>query len=318
MPNNIKPSQSKPSVLKESAIIVLKALGMGAADTVPGVSGGTIAILTGIYQRLIMLITSFDHHWFKLVFTGKFKQAIDKIDWAFLIPFFIGIASGVLLLAKIVDYLLEHYPPVIWAGFCGLLIISSIYLLKQYARKRPFEWLMFAVGVAFATWLSFQSGISLDFNNPLHLFFAGSIAICAMILPGISGSFILLLLGLYEPVIERVAHPERILELWPFMIGALFGILSFSHLLKWLLNKFEHLVMMLLTGFIIGALVKVWPWQFTPEHSLNTVWYLPQQYAKVTQTDHFMITSVICCLLTMFAVFAISYWSSVKSNKKTN
>ena len=312
MPFNIKTLK-----IKDSASIALKALAMGAADTVPGVSGGTIAILTGIYQRLILLITSFDHNWFKWVFTGKFKQAINHIDWGFLIPFFIGIASGVLLLAKIVDYLLKHYPPVIWAGFCGLLIISSIYLLKQYARKRPLEWLMFVIGIAFAAWLSFQSGISLNFDNPTHLFLAGAIAICAMILPGISGSFILLLLGLYEPVIERVASPERILELWPFMIGALFGILSFSHLLKWLLNKCEHLVMMLLTGFIIGALVKVWPWQFTPEHSLNTVWYLPQQYAKVTQTDHFMLTSMACCLITMIAVFAISYWSSAKSNKKT-
>jgi len=307
-----------PIDIKKSTIIAAKALAMGAADTVPGVSGGTIAILTGIYQRLIMMITSFDHIWFKLVFTAQFKQAINKIDWAFLIPFFIGIGSGVLLLAKLVDYLLEHYPPVIWAGFCGLLIISSFYLLKQYARKRPLEWLMFVCGVAFATWLSFQSGISLDFSNPLHLFLAGSIAICAMILPGISGSFILLLLGLYEPVIERVANPSQLLELWPFILGALFGILSFSHLLKWLLNKFEHLLMMLLTGFIIGALVKVWPWQFTPEHSLNTIWYLPQQYAKVTQTDHFLFASAACCLLTILVVLTISYYFAIKSNKKTN
>ncbi|MCJ8313392.1 MAG: DUF368 domain-containing protein [Saccharospirillaceae bacterium] len=304
--------------IKQSIVIAAKALVMGAADTVPGVSGGTIAILTGIYQRLILMITSFDHIWFKLVFTGKFKQAINKIDWAFLIPFFIGIGSGVLLLAKVVDYLLEYYPPVIWAGFCGLLIISSFYLLKQYARKRPFEWILFVSGIVFATWLSFQSGISLDFNNPLHLFLAGSIAICAMILPGISGSFILLLLGLYEPVIERVANPSQLLELWPFMLGALFGILSFSHLLKWLLNKFEHLLMMLLTGFIIGALVKVWPWQFTAPHSLNTTWYLPQQYAEVTQTDHFLFSSIISCLLTMSIVFAISYYFAIKSNKKTN
>ncbi|BCE03190.1 DUF368 domain-containing protein [Marinicellulosiphila megalodicopiae] len=300
--------------IKQSVILALKSLAMGAADTVPGVSGGTIAILTGIYQRLILLITSFDHHWFKLVFTGKFKQAIDKIDWAFLIPFFIGIASGVLLLAKLVDFLLEHYPPVIWAAFCGLLIISSIHLLQQYARKNPKDWILFVFGIAFAAWLSFQSGIALDFSNPVHLFFAGSIAICAMILPGISGSFILLLLGLYEPVIERVANPSQILELWPFMIGALFGLLSFSHVLKWLLSKAEQSVMMLMTGFIIGALVKVWPWQVTPHHSVETSWYLPSQYAQATQTSSFLVASILSAIATIGAVYVITKWSSKKSN----
>jgi len=303
-----------PSNIKKSVLIAVKALGMGAADTVPGVSGGTIAILTGIYQRLILLITSFDHHWFKLVLTGQIKQAINKVDWEFLVPFLIGIASGVVLLAKAVDYFLEHYPPVLWAGFCGLLIISSYYLLKQYARRQFSDWALFIIGVAFAAWLSFQPGIALHFGNPLHLFFAGAIAICAMILPGISGSFILLLMGLYEPVIERVADPVRLLELWPFMIGALFGILSFSHLLKWLLNKFEHSVMMLLTGFIIGALIKVWPWQFTPEHSVNTAWYFPFEYSNVTQSSHFLMVSLIVFSLTIAIVFAITHYTQAKSN----
>ena len=248
--------------MKKWILLFLKGVAMGASDVVPGVSGGTIAFITGIYERLIHAIKSINLTNIKLFFTGHFREFWKNIDGNFLVCLAAGIAVSFLSLAKLITYLLETHPIFVWSFFCGLIVASVVFIGKTV----KWDWKTAITLVAFAI-LSFF--ITSPGNAPLgqngaywYIFLCGAIAICAMILPGISGSFILVLLGQYAYILESLVE-FRIDVIAIFMVGALIGIVSFSHVLDWLFKNFEMITKAALTGFMLGSLNKIWPWKNT-------------------------------------------------------
>lgn len=283
----------------KSIILAAKGAAMGAADVVPGVSGGTIALLTGIYPRLINAIASVDISAVKLFLSGNFKGFWEKIDGNFILPLLIGILSAFALLAHSIKHVLEFYPLSTWSFFFGLIIASSILVIKQIPNKKVTGWLWLIPGIAFGVWISLQSAIAFP-NSQVAVFIAGMIAICAMILPGISGSFILLLLGMYQTLITAVAERE-IITILIFMLGAVIGLLTFSRVIKMVLAKYYQPTLFLLSGLMIGSLLKVWPWKTTTETVSTNV--LPMNFSSP------QIPMVVTMMLTaIILVFAIEHF----------
>lgn len=247
-------------------MVAVKGVCMGAADVIPGVSGGTIAFITGIYDQLLASINAIDAKAVKLFFTGKFKEFWKYINGGFLLSLFCGILISVLTLAGLMQFLLENHPIQTWAFFFGLIVASSIFILKGIEGWNMKAVLFLILGVVL--------GISICTLSPTttpdalwFIFLSGAIAICAMILPGISGSFILLILGKYQYIMSAIsgltsgqAVGESIVVLGVFAVGAICGILAFSRFLHWLIGRFHKETLITLAGFIIGSLVKVWPW----------------------------------------------------------
>ena len=247
-------------------MVAVKGACMGAADVIPGVSGGTIAFITGIYDQLIGSINSINGEAIKLFFSGRFKEFWKHINGSFLVSLFCGILFSVLTLAGLMQYLLEHHPIQTWAFFFGLIVASSIFILKGIEgwnmKYVIFVILGIILGVVVCTLSPTQTPDALWF-----IFLSGAIAICAMILPGISGSFILLILGKYKFIMGAItgltsgaAVGESMVILSVFAVGAVCGLLSFSKFLHWLLGRYHKQTLLVLAGFIIGSLVKVWPW----------------------------------------------------------
>ena len=242
------------------AMITLKGIGMGAADVIPGVSGGTIAFLTGIYEELLGSIKSINTQAFKLLFTGKLGQFWKHINGNFLISLILGIGISFFSLAKLVHYLMANEPIPLWSFFFGLIIASAIVIPKDIDLTKIKHLLALALGTAAGAAICLISPTETP-NDLWFIFLCGAIAICAMILPGISGSFILLLLGKYEYMLKALTDLNIVLII-TFVIGAAIGIVSFSHFLTWLLKKYHVTTISALAGIMIGSLVKVWPWQF--------------------------------------------------------
>ena len=241
--------------------VFFRGLAMGAADIVPGVSGGTVAFITGIYPRLLHSLRSFDLTALGLVVRGDIPAAWRHVNGGFLAWLAAGILTSILTLARVLGWVLEHYPEPLWALFSGLILGSAILLLQQVSRWRwqEFGALLGGTGLAVLIALS-PRGEFVD--GGLGVFLAGFIAICAMILPGISGSFILVLLGMYSRVLAAVRDFDLLL-LGLFAVGAGCGLLTFSRFLDWLLSRFRETTVALLTGFLFGSLVVVWPWKHT-------------------------------------------------------
>ncbi len=241
---------------------------MGAADVVPGVSGGTIAFITGIYDTLLESIRRVNPSLFSKWRKEGFAAVWTHVNGTFLCSLLAGILTAILTLAKAVSYALTEHPVIIWAFFFGLIVASAIHMIKQVERWAIGEIALAIGGTVFAYGITVANPITLEFSM-LTVFIAGSIAICAMILPGISGSFILLLLGMYAPVLDAVKDFNLpILAL--FALGCVVGILSFSHVLSWLLNNYRSLTIAFLTGLLIGALGKVWPWKEAISFRVNS------------------------------------------------
>ena len=242
------------------AMITLKGIGMGAADVIPGVSGGTIAFLTGIYEEMLGSIKSINTQAFKLLFTGRIGQFWKHINGNFLISLILGIGISFFSLAKLMQYLMANEPIPLWSFFFGLIIASAILILKDIDLTKIKHLLALALGTAAGAAICLISPTETP-NDLWFIFLCGAIAICAMILPGISGSFILLLLGKYEYMLKALTDLNIVLII-TFVIGAAIGIVSFSHFLTWLLKKYHITTISALAGIMIGSLVKVWPWQF--------------------------------------------------------
>jgi len=241
---------------------------MGAADIVPGVSGGTIALITGIYERLIDAIKSVGLDTLSTLKHSGVKAAWQQIDGTFLICVLAGAATSIILLSKLLHYLIETQPIALWSFFFGLVVASCIYVLKQVSSWNWVRMACVAIGALIAAFISLSPAAQLEVNN-LSLFFAGAIAICAMILPGISGSFILLLMGMYSYVITAIKSFDLV-TLGVFASGCLVGIMVFSRFLSWVLHHYHHATMALLSGFMIGALVKLWPWKEVLSYRMNS------------------------------------------------
>lgn len=244
----------------------LKGICMGAADVIPGVSGGTIAFMTGIYEELVGSINSINATALKLLFKGRIRQFWKQINGNFLISLISGILISIFSLAKLMQYLLDFHPIQTWAFFFGLIVASSIFILKEVRdwKLKDVLQLIFGIllGVVICTLSPTQTPDGLWF-----IFLSGAIAICAMILPGISGSFIMLILGKYEYLMGKIADIVSgegelmdFIVLATFALGALIGIIAFSKFLHWLLHNYHRPTLLVLAGFIIGSLVKVWPW----------------------------------------------------------
>jgi putative membrane protein len=231
---------------------------MGTADPIPGVSGGTMAFILGIYEDLLKAIKSFSLDWLKLLLQFKFKAALDHIPWQFLLPLGAGVGLAFVLLANVISWLLDNAYVPLFAFFFGL-ILASIIAIGARVRWSLLTGAMLVLGTVVA--LVIVNLIPLDMpHDPLTLFLSGMIAIVAMILPGISGSFILLILGQYEYVINGVRDMD-LLTIVPVALGSVVGLLSFARILSWLLKRYEQPTIAVLVGFMVGSLYKIWPWK---------------------------------------------------------
>ena len=240
-------------------ILVFKGMAMGAADVVPGVSGGTIAFISGVYEELIATLNSINLNSLKTLKLQGVSATWKKINGNFLLALFGGILLSILSLSKLVAWLLHEEPVLLWAFFFGLVLASIIFVLKKINQWNSAVFLGLILGGVFAYQLTQLNALGNSDSN-WYLFLSGAIAICAMILPGISGAFILVILGSYANVLQAL-NDKDIGKITIFMTGALIGILSFSRLLKWLFKRFKNVTLAVLTGFMIGALSKIWPWK---------------------------------------------------------
>ena len=255
--------------LKDYIIVSLKGMAMGAADVVPGVSGGTIAFISGIYEELLNSISSFKFSLINVLKHEGIKVVWKKINGSFLLALFIGICFSVLSLAKLIETLLENHPILIWSFFFGLVLASIIYIAKQIKLWNIKCYLYLIFGLIFAYYITTLNPVITQNSSPWFLFLAGMIAICAMILPGISGSFILVLLGAYKPILNAI-NTKDFFSIIIFMAGAVLGLLTFSRVLKWLFSKYKNYTLALLIGFIAGSLNKIWPWKETISWRTNS------------------------------------------------
>lgn len=240
-------------------VISLKGIAMGAADSVPGVSGGTIALIAGIYEELITTISNINFGLIKTLRTAGFKEFWKELNGNFLLALLSGILISFVTFMRLAKYLIEHHPILIWSFFFGLVIASIYFVSKEIKKWNLTAIISFLVGTFIAYYISTLPSLA-NSDNHLFLMFAGALGICAMILPGISGAFILVILGAYKALTDAV-HDFDFKRLALFGIGAVVGLLSFSKILKWLFSKFHNLTMALLTGFIAGSLNKIWPWK---------------------------------------------------------
>jgi len=311
---------------KEYLLLVSKGLAMGAADIVPGVSGGTIAFISGIYEELLASISSVNLDALKTLKAKGVKAFWNQINGNFLVALVSGILISIVSLSKLIQYLLEDHPILIWSFFFGLIIASTVFVSKKI-NKWSFENVF---GLIIGTLIAYFVTIASPAQGPeglIFIFLAGSIAICAMILPGISGSFILLLLGYYHQILGTLSSLisnikagligdaiSNFIILAAFALGCLFGLLSFSRVLNWLFKKAEMLTISILTGFMVGSLNKVWPWKKVIEYRFNshgeTVPFietniLPQTYLENTGNDPQIIIALLLCLFGFFLVYFI-------------
>ncbi|UGA57760.1 DUF368 domain-containing protein [Vibrio sp. VB16] len=300
-------------------ITFFKGMAMGAADVVPGVSGGTIAFITGIYDTLLESIRRVNPRLLILWKQQGFKVAFNHINGFFLISLFGGIITSILTFAKLISWLLVNHPIPLWSFFFGLILVSVFHILKQVEKKDIVRGIIVVVGIAFAYFITVLKPLEMD-PTSINFVFAGAIAICAMILPGISGSFILLLLGMYAPILAA-AKTIQIDILLLFVAGCVLGLLTFSHLLSWLLKSFRDSTLMFLTGLMIGTLPKIWPWKETISWRINSHGehvplvqenLSPFQFEALTSQPHQLLLSIAMMFLAIGLVLLLEKVSDKK------
>ena len=254
--------------IKDYALLFFKGMGMGAADVVPGVSGGTVAFITGIYEELLNSIKSVDKKAIELLLKFEVKALWNHVNANFLVTLLAGLFLSVVAFAKLIHHLLANHPIQIWSFFFGLIIISTVQVVKEIKQRTLSVLIAGIVGVAFAYFITDMSPSTTPDSLPF-VFVSAMIAICAMILPGISGSFILLILGKYQYIIGAIKD-FNIVVLVTFSAGCLVGLLSFSRVVSWLLKHFHDLTIAVLAGFMIGSLNKIWPWKEVVSTRMNS------------------------------------------------
>ncbi len=246
--------------LRESISLIFKGIGMGAANVIPGVSGGTIALITGIFETLINSIKSFDLKAIRFILKGDFNGFFNRVNMSFLLSVFFGIFISILTLARILGYLFENYSVYIWAYFFGL-ILASVYFVGRRIEKVDFRVVItFLAGTLIAVLLSVLNPAS-ENTSTYYLVLCGVVAICSMILPGLSGSFVLILMGNYELIFIKSVNDFDMGVLIPVVVGAVLGLLAFSHILSWIFKRYKDQTISLLAGFILGSLSILWPWK---------------------------------------------------------
>lgn len=310
--------------ISETVALFVKGLLMGSADIIPGVSGGTIALIVGIYERLVTAISHFDAQLVKLVAARRWKAAAEWVDLRFLITLGAGILTGVAALATLMHYLLEHQRSGTLAVFFGLILASAL-LVGRMVKPRDANHALLctlagAAGAVFAFWLVGLEAVQAS-DNLAYYFLCGMVAICAMILPGISGAFILLILGAYESVtkiIKDLTHleftAEGLMQLGTFAAGCAVGLIGFAKLLRWLLAHYHALTMAVLCGFMLGSLKRIWPFQIdtTPE-----VERLSLKRFELFMPDSWNAQRATCVMLAVVAfvsVLAVERFAKVEED----
>ncbi|UCJ16581.1 DUF368 domain-containing protein [Pseudomonas sp. MM211] len=293
--------------MKKTLLLYAKGIAMGAVDVVPGFSGGTVALITGIYDKLLASFAAMPEA-IMLFFRGRIKDAWQACNASFLLVVMLGILSSIFTLARAISYLMNEHPVPLWAFFFGLVLVSVYLVGREVSAWRTNRLVGFAIGLVFALWITLAVPMQLS-ADPLMLFIAGAIAISAMILPGISGSFILVLLGLYPVVLGAVKNFD-LTVLAIFCAGCVLGLLMFSKVLSWLLAHMRDLTMAFLAGLMLGSLVKVWPWKQTltwqtnrhgESFPLEQVNLLPWQFTEVSGDDAQLLLAITlsCCAIAL-------------------
>ena len=285
---------------------------MGAADIVPGVSGGSIALITGIYEELLRSINSFNGDSLKLLLRFEFKEFFRAVNGAFLLSLFLGILTSIFSLSKLITYLMDEHPIPLWSFFCGLILISAFLILKDIKKWSIGVIIALIIGTVAAYFITELPPTS----SPDALWFtfvAGAIAICAMILPGISGSFILLILGKYEPILHAVSERDFV-TLAVFALGCIVGLLSFSRVISWLLKHYYSITIGLLSGFMLGSINKLWPWKIVTAYRTSssgeekpflTKNLFPSDYLDQTGFEPKLVLAVSAFLFGIILVYGI-------------
>ncbi len=294
--------------------VFIKGVLMGAADIVPGVSGGTVAFITGIYERLLNALKMVLPSFIEMLKTKKTKAFLENSDFVFLITLFSGILLSVVSLAKIISFLMVNYPIPLWSGFFGL-ILASVFVVAKDIK----QWSVVLIGCvilgALVAWGITQLSPASIPKNAFTIFFSGMIAICAMVLPGISGSFILVILGSYAWVLEAIKLFEWS-TLGLFVSGCLLGLLSIANILSWAFNKFKDITLALLIGFMLGAMVKVWPWREVLTFRENSAGLsipltdrpvLPTTFEFISGSESQLLLAVFCSVLAALLVYLLSH-----------
>lgn len=304
------------------AAVFLRGMAMGAADIVPGVSGGTIAFITGIYFRLLEAINATPGAILGDLVRGRFNAFWRACDGTFLLSLLAGVLTSILTLASAISYALVAYPILIWSFFFGLIVASVWHVGRQVRHYRISLCLPLVIGIVVAWWITTLSAGQLA-PSALAFFGAGALAICAMILPGISGSFILVIIGMYAPVLAAIKSADVGILLL-FMAGCLLGLLSVARVITWAFRHFHDLVLALLTGFMVGALNKVWPWKQTlswrtnsagEQVPLNESSIGPFAFAELTGQDPRLGLAVLVALVGFFLVLLVE-WVGARNTRE--
>jgi len=291
---------------------------MGIAEVIPGVSGGTIAFITGIYEKLIDSIKAVGPELIRGYKTAGIKGAWNAINGGFLAALGAGMIIGLLSGVMGITYLIEHYPPAIWAFFFGLIVSSAIYIFRQISSFKAMEFIAIAVGFGIAYYVTIATPAH-GSESLLMVFISGAIAISAMILPGVSGSFILLLMGMYMivlPAVEKaVKHfdPAAIKTVLVFISGCIVGLAIFSRVISWVFKHHKNVALALLTGFMIGSLNKLWPWRNVIQTRINSkgeeVPFLENNVLPAAyEGNPMVITAVITLIAGLAVVFVLDYF----------
>lgn len=298
--------------LKDYILTYLKGMSMGAADVVPGVSGGSIALIAGIYERLLDSIKSVDKTALGLLLKFEIKNLWNHIDASFLFTLLAGIMTSIFSLSKVITYLMDYHPIPLWSFFCGLIIISAILILKDIQRWTFGVVLALIIGTVVAYWITSLPPTTTP-NTLWFTFVAGAIAICAMILPGISGSFLLLVMGQYERIIGAVNEKDFLIII-VFGSGCLVGILAFSRVVSYLLKHYHAVTIGVLSGFMVGSLNKIWPWKEILSYQISakgeqipmvTKNILPQNYLETSGQEPLVLYAILAFLFGILLVLGI-------------
>lgn len=305
--------------MKEHIANFLKGFAMGVANVIPGVSGGTIALLTGIFERLINALKSFDVEAVRLLLKFKFREFAQHVDFGFLLSVFVGVGVSIISVAKLLEFLFQSYPVYVWSFFFGLILVSVWFVGKSIGKIDVAAAVSFVVGAAVAFGLSVMNPAT-ENTAFWYLIICGAVAVCSMILPGLSGSFVLILMGNYQLImIYAVSHFDMKIIV-PVAVGVVVGLLAFSHFLSWLLSRYARQTMAVLTGFIFGSLGTIWPWK-------NPV-YLMQDGTEVLKNGKPIIQSYqmyfpqefsaeVAIAIVLMAAGMAALWALERSSEKT-
>lgn len=293
----------------------IKGIGIGSANVIPGVSGGTIALITGIFERLINSLKSFNLTAIKLLFSGKFKEFAKHTDLWFLCSVGLGVAVAILSIARIFDYLFKNYPIYLWSFFFGMILTSIYYVGKTVEKWNWKVILSFVIGTGIALLIAFGTPAK-ENDNFFYLILCGAVATCSMILPGLSGSFVLVLMGNYQLVMIQAVKNLDFGILIPVVIGAVAGLLAFAHLLAWIYKNYRDITISLLTGFILGSMPIIWPWKN------DVITYFGNE-AKVTGYEYFMpqmdihFATAVVIILIGAAIIVLTEKMAAKTGNET-